>query len=214
MVSKSPSGGCQYNVDLVKLFLIQNLLQKRWKRVILIYPERISGTVLSDAERTGLNMADEKKGKVIAMKDKGELSKVAAELEKCSSLSCHENKELAESYGELAKSYISGSGADKAEKPHVHDHGHEHAHPHQHTKQVVNRLARATGHLDKVKRMVERGDDCTEVLIQLSAVIAALNRAGKVILEDHIENCIVDAVRVGDEKAIEDLKNAIDRFVK
>ena len=62
--------------------------------------------------------------------------------------------------------------------------------------------------------MVERGDDCTEVLIQLSAVIAALNRAGKVILEDHIENCIVDAVRVGDEKAIEDLKNAIDRFVK
>ena len=207
MVSKSPSGGCQYNVDLVKLFLIQNLLQKRWKRVILIYPERISGTVLSDAERTGLNMADEKKGKVIAMKDKGELSKVAAELEKCSSLSCHENKEL-------AKSYISGSGVDIAEKPHVHDHGHEHAHPHQHTKQVVNRLARATGHLDKVKRMVERGDDCTEVLIQLSAVIAALNRAGKVILEDHIENCIVDAVRVGDEKAIEDLKNAIDRFVK
>ncbi|MEE1170147.1 MAG: hypothetical protein UHP11_05520, partial [Anaerovoracaceae bacterium] len=90
-------------------------------------------------------MADEKKGKVIAMKDKGELSKVAAELEKCSSLSCHENKELAESYGELAKSYISGSGADKAEKPHVHDHGpdhvHSHSHPHQHTKQVVNRLA-------------------------------------------------------------------------
>lgn len=226
MVSKSPSGGCQYNVDLVKLFLIQNLLQKRWKRVILIYPERISGTVLSDAERTGLNMADEKKGKVIAMKDKGELSKVAAELEKCSSLSCHENKELAESYGELAKSYISGSGVDIAEKPYEQDHGHEHkhdhgpdhvhshSHPHQHTKQVINRLARATGHLDKVKRMVERGDDCTEVLIQLSAVIAALNRAGKVILEDHIENCIVDAVRVGDEKAIEDLKNAIDRFVK
>ena len=100
------------------------------------------------------------------------------------------------------------------EPDHGPDHVHSHSHPHQHTKQVVNRLARATGHLDKVKRMVERGDDCTEVLIQLSAVIAALNRAGKVILEDHIENCIVDAVRVGDEKAIEDLKNAIDRFVK
>lgn len=168
--------------------------------------------MLSDAERTVLNMADKKKRKVIAMKDKGELSKVAAELEKCSSLSCHENKELAESYGELAKSYISGSGADIAEEPYSQDHSH--SHPHKHTKQVVNRLARATGHLDKVKRMVERGDDCTEVLIQLSAVIAALNRAGKVILEDHIENCIVDAVRVGDEKAIEDLKNAIDRFVK
>jgi uncharacterized protein with FMN-binding domain len=57
--------------------------------------------------------------------------------------------------------------------------------------------------------MVENGRDCSEVLIQLSAVIAALNKAGKLILEDHIETCIVDAVQSNDQKPIEDLKKAI-----
>lgn len=95
---------------------------------------------------------------------------------------------------------------------HTHEHGHDHEHPH--SQQVVNRLAKATGHLQSVKRMVENGRDCSEVLIQLSAVIAALNKAGKLILEDHIETCIVDAVQSNDQKPIEDLKKAIEQFVK
>ena len=55
--------------------------------------------------------------------------------------------------------------------------GHTHAHPHTHTqtKAVINRLARAIGHLESVKRMVEDGRDCAEVLIQLAAVRSALN---------------------------------------
>lgn len=95
-----------------------------------------------------------------------------------------------------------------------HSHVHAHEHPHEHTKDVVNRLAKASGHLDSVKRMVESGRDCSDVLIQLSAVIAALKSTGKVILEDHIEHCIVDAVKEGDEVAIDNLKKAIDRFLK
>ena len=66
-------------------------------------------------------------------------------------------------------------------------------------------------HLDVYKR---QGRDCTEVLIQLSAVKAAINNTGKIILEDHIEHCIVDAVEHGDIKAIQELNKAIDRFVK
>lgn len=62
--------------------------------------------------------------------------------------------------------------------------------------------------------MVSEGRDCSEVLIQLSAVISALNNTGKVILKDHIENCIVDAVESGDKKAIDDLNHAIERFIK
>ena len=62
--------------------------------------------------------------------------------------------------------------------------------------------------------MVQEGRDCSEVLIQLSAVIAALNNTGKVILKDHMENCIVDAVESGDKKAIENLNKAIDSFMK
>ena len=109
------------------------------------------------------------------------------------------------------------SGHSAAHHDHEHDHEHhDHAHPHVHEnkKQVVNRLARAAGHLQKVKRMVEEDYDCTEVLIQLAAVRAALENAGKIILKDHIEHCIVDAVEDGDEQAISDLCIAIDKFIK
>ena len=95
-----------------------------------------------------------------------------------------------------------------------HSHSHKHNHNHQNTKMVLNRLSRASGHLEAVKRMVEDGRDCSEVLIQLSAVIAALNNTGKVILEDHIANCIVDAVETGDKTAIDNLNLAIGRFIK
>lgn len=64
-----------------------------------------------------------------------------------------------------------------------HSHSHTHTHSHEHTKEVSNRLARAIGHLQKVKQMVENGDDCSDVLIQLAAVKSALNNTGKVILE-------------------------------
>ena len=100
------------------------------------------------------------------------------------------------------------------EVTHCHSENLENKHSHQNTKAVIARLSRASGHLNSVKRMVEEGKDCSEVLIQLSAVIAALNNAGKVILKEHLEHCIVDAVEAGDKAAIENLNKAIDRFVK
>ncbi len=104
--------------------------------------------------------------------------------------------------------------ADNYEHSHDHSHGHgPHGHVHANQKAVVNRLARAIGHLERVKMMVEEGYDCSEVLIQLSAVQSALNNAGKIILKDHIEHCIVDAVRDGDEDAILSLEEAIDKFI-
>lgn len=103
---------------------------------------------------------------------------------------------------------------DGSEITHTHHDGQEHKHYHQNTKVVLDRLSRASGHLESVKRMVMEGKDCSDVLIQLSAVIAALNSTGKVILKDHIENCIVDAVESGDISTIEHLNTAIDRFIK
>lgn len=99
---------------------------------------------------------------------------------------------------------------------HYHDHDHEHPHDHGHENQkaVLNRLARASGHLEKVRRMVEEGYGCSEVLIQLAAVRSALDNTGKVILKDHMRHCMVDAVTVGDTEAIEDLCEAIDKFMK
>ena len=88
---------------------------------------------------------------------------------------------------------------------------HTHTHSHEHTKAVLNRLSRAIGHLESIKKMVENGRDCSE---ELSAVKAAINNTGKVILQDHIQHCLVDAIESGDMKEIEELNKAIDRFIK
>ena len=112
------------------------------------------------------------------------------------------------------------------DQDHPHDHEHDHAyfhahgiphshgHVHENQKAVINRLSRAIGHLEKVKRMVEEGYDCSEVLAHWAAVRSALDNTGKVILKDHMRHCMVDAVAAGDQEAIEDLIQAIDKLVK
>lgn len=115
---------------------------------------------------------------------------------------------------------IADSHGNSHEFSHEHNHGHTHEHHHAHThdpsevKAIVNRLARAIGHLESVKHMVEDGRDCSEVLVQLAAVRAALNNTGKEILKQHISHCIVEAVEEGDTEAIEELNQAIDKFMK
>ena len=105
---------------------------------------------------------------------------------------------------------------DHHDHAYLHAHGiaHGHGHVHENQKAVVNRLARAIGHLERVKAMVEEGRDCSEVLIQLAAVRNALNNTGKVILKDHLEHCIVDAVENRDRATIDELNRAIEQFVK
>lgn len=93
-------------------------------------------------------------------------------------------------------------------------HHHNHTHSHKHTKDVTNRLAKAIGHLQKVKQMVEDGEDCSDVLIQLAAVKSALNNTGKVILKDHLDHCIVHAVKEGNTEMLEEFNAAIDKFIK
>ena len=99
---------------------------------------------------------------------------------------------------------------------HCHDteHSHRHTHTHTQTKAVLNRMARLIGHLESTKRMIEDGRDCSEVLIQLAAVDAAIRGVGRIILKDHIEHCIVEAIQEGDNSAIEELNKAIDQFMK
>jgi len=91
---------------------------------------------------------------------------------------------------------------------------HKHNHHHQDTQKVINRMSRVIGHMESIKRMVEEGRDCSEILIQLSAVRAAINNVGKIVLQDHINNCLIEAVEAGDKKPIEDLNNAISKFLK
>lgn len=97
---------------------------------------------------------------------------------------------------------------------HTHDHSHGHHHDPKQRQAVIHRIARATGHLNAVKKMVEDDRDCSEVLIQLAAVQSALNSVSRIILKDHIEHCIVDAVEQNDSEAIDRLNKAIDQMIK
>ena len=88
---------------------------------------------------------------------------------------------------------MSSHGSDESK-------GHEHHHHHdpEHMKAIVNRLSKAIGHLESVKKMVEDDRDCAEVLVQLAAVRSAINNCGKEILKEHMSHCIVHAVQDGD----------------
>ena len=96
-----------------------------------------------------------------------------------------------------------------------HEHGaHSHTHDPEEIRAIVNRLSRSIGHLEKVKRMVENGDDCADVLIQLSAVRAALTSTGRLLLKEHLEHCVVEAMHEGDTEALDKVNKAIDQFMK
>lgn len=121
---------------------------------------------------------------------------------------------ISHSHGDM----LNHDGEYSHDNMHSHDDTHTHngSHPHHHenTKAVLNRMSRAIGHMESIKTMIENGRDCTEVLIQIAAVRSAINNVGKIILEDHINHCIVDAVETGDEQALKDLNDAIEKFVK
>jgi CsoR family transcriptional regulator, copper-sensing transcriptional repressor len=85
---------------------------------------------------------------------------------------------------------------------------------HAHHDAVIQRLSRIEGHVRGVKKMVEQDTACPEVLIQIAAIRAALNSVGRVILEDHLQGCMLDAVQDGDyEQALRELKNSLDKFI-
>ena len=75
-------------------------------------------------------------------------------------------------------------------------------------------MSRIIGHMESTKRMVEDGRDCSEVLVQIAAVRSAIDNTGKIILQDHLKHCIIDAAHQGDQKAIDDLCQAIDKYMK
>jgi len=85
---------------------------------------------------------------------------------------------------------------------------------HKHRKQIENRLAKIEGHVRSVKNMTSEGRDCGDLLIQIAAIRSALDSCGKLILKDHLEGCVVEAVKEGDESVINKLNDVIDKFIR
>ncbi len=75
---------------------------------------------------------------------------------------------------------------------------------------IVNRISKLTGHLESVKKMIERNEDPYEILVQLTAVKSAVNSTGREILKNYLDRCITD----GDEESIEKMRKTIDSFIK
>ncbi|MDX8361677.1 MULTISPECIES: metal-sensing transcriptional repressor [Bacillaceae] len=85
---------------------------------------------------------------------------------------------------------------------------------HKHRKSIVNRLARIEGHVRSVKDMAASDRDCGDLLIQIAAIRSALDNCGKLILKDHLEGCVVEAVKEGDDQVMDKLNDAIDKFIR
>lgn len=115
---------------------------------------------------------------------------------------------------EERKASCTGPGGETPPAAGADGKAHRHTHRHQNTKTVKNRLARIVGHLHAVERMIDDGRDCSEVLIQLAAVRSALNNVCKIILKDHMDHCMVDAVLSGDQETLRELDRAIDLLMK
>jgi DNA-binding FrmR family transcriptional regulator len=79
---------------------------------------------------------------------------------------------------------------------------------------VLNRLARIEGHVRAVRRMAEEERACTDLLVQLAAVKAAVEQVSRVVLSDHVESCLRGAAQTGAaDEEWQRLKEALDRFI-
>ncbi|SMC08125.1 DNA-binding transcriptional regulator, FrmR family [Sulfobacillus thermosulfidooxidans DSM 9293] len=78
---------------------------------------------------------------------------------------------------------------------------------------MVHRMARIEGHVRAVREMLVSDRDCPEILIQLAAIRAALDGVARLVFEDHMDSCIVDAVETGNAEAkIAEIKTAFAQY--
>ncbi|MEH2390204.1 MAG: metal-sensitive transcriptional regulator [Nostoc sp.] len=118
--------------------------------------------------------------------------------------------------------------SQQAEHSHDHNTDHEHtdhahgtgesAHSHVHSEEslrrIVNRLSRIEGHVRGIKTMVQQSSPCPDVLLQIAAVRGALDRVARIVLDEHLTECIGRAAQEGNiDVEIKQLKAALDRFL-
>ncbi|MDJ0797734.1 MAG: metal-sensitive transcriptional regulator [Calothrix sp. MO_167.B12] len=104
---------------------------------------------------------------------------------------------------------------DSQNSTHDHEHSiHPHVHSEESLRKIVNRLSRIEGHIRGIKSMVQQNSPCPDVLLQIAAVRGALDRVARIVLDEHLTECIGRAAQEGDiEVELEQLKAALDRFL-
>jgi CsoR family transcriptional regulator, copper-sensing transcriptional repressor len=114
----------------------------------------------------------------------------------------------------LNQSTHNPSTHSHAEPSRTEGHAHAHVHSEESLRSIVNRLSRIEGHVRGIKTMVQESRACPDVLVQVAAVRGALQRVARIILDEHLTECVARAAEAGNiEVEIAELKAALDRFL-
>lgn len=81
-------------------------------------------------------------------------------------------------------------------------------------KDLLNRLSRIEGQVRGIRGMLEKDAYCTDILVQVSAVNAALNSFSKVLLSNHIRTCVAGNIREGNDEVIDELVTVLQKLMK
>lgn len=81
-------------------------------------------------------------------------------------------------------------------------------------KALINRLNRIEGQIRGIKGMVEKNAYCTDIIVQVSAVNAALNAFNKELLSNHIKTCVADDIKAGKTETVDDLLSTLQKLMK
>ncbi|MEH1901309.1 MAG: metal-sensitive transcriptional regulator [Nostoc sp.] len=113
--------------------------------------------------------------------------------------------------------YSHDDDTDQEHIDHTHgtgDSAHAHVHSEESLRRIVNRLSRIEGHVRGIKAMVQQSSPCPDVLLQIAAVRGALDRVARIVLDEHLTECIGRAAQEGNiDVEIKQLKAALDRFL-
>lgn len=81
-------------------------------------------------------------------------------------------------------------------------------------RKLINRLNRISGQINGIKKMVENSAYCTDILVQVAAVNAALNSFNKELLGEHIRTCVADNIKAGNDDVVDELVNTLQKLMK
>jgi DNA-binding FrmR family transcriptional regulator len=79
---------------------------------------------------------------------------------------------------------------------------------------LLNRLKRIEGQVKGIQKMVENGKYCSDILIQITAAKAALEKVGGIILEEHLKTCIKGAVEENKDEEVDELIKIMLKYMK
>ena len=81
-------------------------------------------------------------------------------------------------------------------------------------KKLTHRLSRIEGQVRGLREMLQKDAYCTDILVQVSAVSAALNSFSRELLSEHIHTCVAEGIRSGDEQVVDELVNTLQKLMK